>query len=94
MTKINEKEAGIGPYFIRMWVGEMGGGQKTGALFGQFDFGQRTLAKMIDRIFQEMSPSVNPNSNAFSEVWLKPILSIQDLVNRGPTVKWCSYIEQ
>ena len=26
-----------------------------------------TLAKMIDRIFQEMSPSVNPKSNAFSE---------------------------
>ena len=26
-----------------------------------------TLAKTIDRIFQEMSPSVNPKSNAFSE---------------------------
>ena len=26
-----------------------------------------TLAKMIDRIFQEMSRSVNPKSNAFSE---------------------------
>ena len=36
------------------------------------NFGQRTLTKTIDWIFQDMSPSVNPNWNAFSEGWPKP----------------------
>ena len=48
-----------------------------------------TLAKMIDQIFQEMSPSVNPKSNAFSEGRPNPHSANRRFGRSGSYVKFC-----